>query len=174
MEPKRFCFGRRNLFWCFGVGVGDPGGREGSKRPNPLTAPSSPLLSEAHHSLPPPRRSAPNSALGSIFRSVRGLLCPALAKIPDLLDPGQDSKIYWQHQPANIFHLFMPLPLRKQPGSQGLHLPEGMPKPGFSCSSPKFKTMAHPLSILQAATWIHNHARTPDCTKIGYTHKRDL
>ena len=25
------------------MGVGDPGGREGSKRPNPLTAPSSPL-----------------------------------------------------------------------------------------------------------------------------------
>lgn len=112
------------------MGVGDPGGREGSKRPNPLTAPSSPLPSEALHSLPPPllRRSASNSAWGSILKSVHSPFCPAQAKIPDLLDPGEGSKIYWQHQPANIFYLFVPLPLSKQPSSQELHLAEGMAK----------------------------------------------
>lgn len=76
------------------MGVGDPGGREGSKRPNPLTAPFSPLPSEAHHSLPALRHSAPNSAWVSTLNSV---CSPTQAKIPDLLNPGQDSKTYWWH-----------------------------------------------------------------------------
>ena len=82
-----------------------------------ILLPPPPLPSLLRPTAPRPtlRRSVPNSAWGSTLKSVCAPFWPTQAKIPDLFHPGQNSKIYWQHQPVNTSCISMPLPPRKQP-----------------------------------------------------------